>query len=161
MLIANPLRKISYYSVVQCTPCTCRVHSVSVDPQNQSIRNYRILHSSGIIDSMVKAVNLKGSFTYYVFSFWTIFTPHGHFSATFPKISILRYILLQKLHINVAIRHILMYSTIVIVSTTFPGGNAKNHGSYELRQAKNRFSAIFRKISILRYICCFMFISCI
>ena len=32
------------------------------------------------------------------------------------------------------------------------GGNAKNHGNYELRQAKNRFSAIFPKITILRYI---------
>jgi hypothetical protein len=40
---------------------------------------------------------------------------------------------------------------IRIVSTTFLGGNAKNHGNYELRQAKNRFSAIFPKQSILRY----------
>ena len=41
---------------------------------------------------------------------------------------------------------------IRIVSTTFLGGNAKNHGYYELRQAKNRFSSIFPKINILRYI---------
>ena len=41
---------------------------------------------------------------------------------------------------------------IRIVSTTFLDGNAKNHGNYELRQAKNRFSAIFPKITILRYI---------
>ena len=34
---------------------------------------------------------------------------------------------------------------IRIVSTTFLGGN------YELRQAENRFSAIFPKMSILRY----------
>ena len=38
-----------------------------------------------------------------------------------------------------------------IFSTTFLGGNAKKHGNYELRQAENRFSAIFPKISILRY----------
>jgi len=40
---------------------------------------------------------------------------------------------------------------IRIVSTTFLGGNAKKHGNYELRQAENRFSAIFPKISNLRY----------
>ena len=38
-----------------------------------------------------------------------------------------------------------------IVYTSFLGGNAKKHGNYELRQAENRFSAIFPKISILRY----------
>ena len=45
---------------------------------------------------------------------------------------------------------------IRIVSTTFLGGNAKKHGNYELRQAETRFSAIFPKIGILRYmlICC-------
>ena len=31
------------------------------------------------------------------------------FSATFPKINILRYILLYQLHINMVIRHILVY----------------------------------------------------
>ena len=41
---------------------------------------------------------------------------------------------------------------IRIVSTTFLSGNAKNHGNYELRKAKNRFSTIFPKITILRYI---------
>ena len=40
---------------------------------------------------------------------------------------------------------------IRIVSTTFLGGNAKKHGNYELRLAKNLFSAIFPKMSILRY----------
>ena len=35
---------------------------------------------------------------------------------------------------------------IRIVSTTFLGGNAKEHENYELRQAENRFSAIFPKI---------------
>ena len=40
---------------------------------------------------------------------------------------------------------------IRIGSTTFLAGNAKKHGNYELRQAENCFSAIFPKISILRY----------
>ena len=40
---------------------------------------------------------------------------------------------------------------IRIVSTTFLGENAKKHGNYELRLAKNLFSAIFPKMSILRY----------
>ena len=40
---------------------------------------------------------------------------------------------------------------IRIVSMTFLGGNTKKHENYELRQAENSFSAIFPKISILRY----------
>ena len=40
---------------------------------------------------------------------------------------------------------------IRIVYTSFLGGNAKKYINYELRQAENRFSAIFPKISILRY----------
>ena len=72
-----------------------------------------------------------------------------HFSVTFPKISILRYILLHKLYIDVAIRHILLYTYCLY---DLPRRKCKNHGSYELRQAKNRFSVtIFPKISILRY----------
>ena len=71
-----------------------------------------------------------------------------HFSVTFPKISILRYMLLHKLYINVAIRHILKYDYFLY---DLHRRKCKNHGNYELRQAKNRFSAIFPKISNLRY----------
>ena len=71
-----------------------------------------------------------------------------HFSVTFPKISILRYMLLDKLYINVAIRHILMYQKSFY---DLPRRKCKNHGNYELLQAKNRFLAIFPKIINLRY----------
>ena len=71
-----------------------------------------------------------------------------HFSVTFPKISILRYMLLHKLYINMAIRHILMYDYCLY---DLPRRKCKNHGNYELRQAKNRFSAVFPKISNLSY----------
>ena len=56
--------------------------------------------------------------------------------------------LLHKLYINVAIRHILMYGRSLYDP---PRRKCKNHRNYELRQAKNRFSAIFPKISNLRY----------
>ena len=72
----------------------------------------------------------------------------NRFSAIFPKISNLRYMLLHKLYINVAIRHILMYRKSLY---DLPRRKCKNHGNYELCQAKNRFSAIFPKISNLRY----------
>ena len=56
--------------------------------------------------------------------------------------------MLHKLYINVAIRHILMYGRSLYDP---PSRKCKNHRNYELRQAKNRFSAIFPKISNLRY----------
>ena len=57
--------------------------------------------------------------------------------------------MLHKLYINVDIRYILVYQNSLY---DLPRRKCKNHGYYELRQAKNRFSAIFPKINILRYI---------
>ena len=57
--------------------------------------------------------------------------------------------LLHKLYINVAIRYILVYQNSFY---DLPRRKCqKNMKNYELRQAENRFSAIFPKISILRY----------
>ena len=56
--------------------------------------------------------------------------------------------LLHKLYINVAIRYILEYQNSFY---DLPRRKCQNSRSYELRRAKNRFSAIFLKISILRY----------
>ena len=70
------------------------------------------------------------------------------FSAIFPSIKILRYMLLQKLYINTALRYILVYLNSFY---DLPRRKCQNSRSYELRRAKNRFSAIFLKISILRY----------
>ena len=70
------------------------------------------------------------------------------FSAIFPSIKILRYMLLQKLYINTALRYILVYRNSFY---DLPRRKCQNSRSYELRRAKNRFSAIFLKISILRY----------
>ena len=44
--------------------------------------------------------------------------------------------LLHKLYINTAIRYILVYQNCFY---DLPGGNAKNHGSYDLRRAKKPF----------------------
>jgi len=70
------------------------------------------------------------------------------FSAIFPSIKILRYMLLHKLYINTAIRYILVYRNSFY---DLPRRKCQKSRSYELRRAKNRFSAIFLKISILRY----------
>ena len=54
-------------------------------------------------------------------------------------------ILYVEITVDAAIRKIFC---IGIVSTTFLGGNVEKHVIYELRVAKNSFSAIFPKISI-------------
>ena len=56
--------------------------------------------------------------------------------------------LLHKLYINTAIRYILVYRNSFY---DLPRRKCQKSRSYELRRAKNRFSAIFLRISILRY----------